>query len=1015
MSTLLIVPLVAICGLPAAFLALPLIVAVTIALLWNSQWGLCFAAFAITTLGSVRYEIFDVTVYLPEAIILALVAKEAILFIFRRERFVQSMPVRALALYVCAALAAIGTSFVYRNGFVKALQDFRQFTEFVLLFWLVLQRVTTRQQAIQIALCYVFGSTLIALHAIVQHYTAIGILGSKIADDLASYRLLRSGSFYHVNSLGALMVLAVGPAAGLALASNRRSMKVIMVACIGLCLVAEVCTKSRGAWLSMMVSFAFIAVSIRPSAKTIALAAACAVVIAPALGPSIIQRISTLSDPENDISLMGRARFYTAATHIVRARPLFGLGWGCYYDIDKIVGDKRYVKTPRPPGAPDVTVHSLYLQLLVKTGSVGLLAFLVILVAWTERIWRVRKTKPRDNQGYALFVGITAGVAGCLFQNVWENFFHQPVIAQSFWLLLGMSFLTAHWLGTGKPSYGVPAVLVGVATALFLLFMYACLRLEKLDPAPCCFENNVADAMADGKVRKALRIARNAAQMNRYNPMAYTVYGRVLLECGEADEALPQLAKAVAVQKELIGNAYRETRRPYYFAPARLTLGKYCIEQDQSIDAVVHFELARAYAMPAAIEYSDFHAALYQAYAQHGLWARALEFGEPSDQELGDLASQDIVSLARVCEGKQNWRLVGRLAERLLTREGLAVEAHYLLGRVELAQERYEASLSHLERAVSGGHPHATFYLGTALEKSQPVRAIQAFLRAPSGDLYRPFALAKAFELLAGLPENEQASATVTSQELLDQLDQEIARMRLLQRPVLYDEDRRFTPLAVIASEAHFASGGNFPVITLWEDRQEPAVGSAPISLLGSGMKDSLLVLKRANSVLQIQWVENLVNWQGVERLQAAAGEVPGWVDTAREWFSLRPDHAAQIQKDGTGNSFLSITKLTWFYSVPIRVRDGAAYLLGGRLKGLSGKGSLGWQFLNEEEYVLFEDDRLNLERSDAWTWQVGYMRPQSQWKTMRVQLNVMPHAGTVAFDDVMLVEINEPSPTWWD
>jgi len=760
-----------------------------------------------------------------------------------------------------------------------------------------------------------------------------------------------------------------------------------------------------------MILFVFIAVSIRPTAKTITVAAAGAVIFAAALGPSIVQRISTLNNPLTDHSLMGRAQYYTAAAHIVRAHPLLGLGWGCYYDIDKILVNERYLKTPRPPGAPDATVHSAYLQLLVKTGAFGLLGFLVILVAWAERVWRTRKTKPRGDRDYVLFMGITAGVAGFLFHNTFENFFQWPVMAQSLWLLLGLSFLMAHWAGTRKPSYGPPVVFVGIATALFLLFVCVCLRLQTSDPD--YFEKNVANAIAEGNVRKAVKIARYATQVHERDPMAYTVYGRVLLECGDVDKALEQLAKAVGVRREH-RPPYQETRKPYYFAPARLTLGKYYIEQQNLLDAVENFELARAYAVPADIKYGDFHEPLYQAYAGQGLWARALEFREPSDQELDDLDSRDIVLIARVCEGEQNWKLANRLAERLLTRNAFTAEAHYMLGRVDLAREHYEASLVHLEQAVLDGHAHSAFFLGTALEKNgQPARAIQAFLRTPSGDLYRPFALAKAFTLLADLPEDEQTFATVTRQELIDQLDLELARMRMLQQPVQYDKNRRLTPVAVMTSEVHFASGGRFPILILWEDGQAPGTDLTPISFSSPGVQDSLLLLKRTNIVLQLQWVENLVNWDSVERLQTGASAVPGWIDTARDWFGLRPDHAARIQKDDTGNSFLGITKLTWFYSVPIRVRHGAGYLLAGLLKDPQSKGGIRWQSLDEQERVLFEDDIFDQERSDEWTWRAGYIRSQLHWDAIRVQLNVLRHPRTVAFDDVMLVEINEPDPTF--
>lgn len=556
---------------------------------------------------------------------------------------------------------------------------------------------------------------------------------------------------------------------------------------------------------------------------------------------------------------------------------------------------------------------------------------------------------------------------------------------------------------------GLPIVMVGIVAALFIFFVYGYTRFFPLleSSHPDHFEMNVADAMSRGDFRNAARIARRATQLRPLDPMAYTVYGRVLLQRGEAEEALEQLTKAVGVRANSL-----EPRKSYYFAPARLTLGKYYFEQDMSVEAIANFELARAYAVPADIEYSDFHEALYGAYAKQGLWARALEFGAPSEQELEDVEDRDIVRIARVCEGRTNWDLVKRMAELLLERKVFTAEAHYLLGRAHLAQDEYEASLFHLEQAVLKDHAHSAYFLGTALEKNGlPARAIQALLRTPSGDVYRPFALAAALALFADFAEDEQAFTTVTRQGLLAQLDREIATMRSLQRPILYDKYRRFTPVGVTTSKIYSTSGGRFPILILWEDGQAPSGDVTRMSFSSSGVGDSLLLRRKTDSILQLQWVENLVHWDSVERLGSGATEVPGWIDTARDWFGLRPDYAARIQEDVAGNSFLSISKFTWFYSVPIRVRDGVGYLLSGRFKGSNSKGSIGWQSLDDSEYVLFDSSIMGQEKSKEWTWQAGYFLSQLHWDGMRVRLNVMRNAGTISFDDVMLVEINEPDP----
>jgi hypothetical protein len=111
----------------------------------------------------------------------------------------------------------------------------------------------------------------------------------------------------------------------------------------------------------------------------------------------------------------------------------------------------------------------------------------------------------------------------------------------------------------------------------------------------------------------------------------------------------------------------------------------------------------------------------------------------------------------------------------------------------------------------------------------------------------------------------------------------------------------------------------------------------------------------------------------------------------------------------------LAINKLTWLYSVPIQAHEDDGYLLAGRIRGLEGQGSLGWQSIDENNAVLLSEENIFKQsgtwRPGTWRWQAGYINPQSGRDALRVQLTVAARAQTVDFDDVMLIELNEPDP----
>jgi len=977
-------------GIGLHLAALPVLAALFVLLLWNTRWGLCFAAFSLAPLGAVSHEIFNVTLYLPEVLILGLAAKELVLMALRRERIAAPMPLRSLALYMAAAVLAVGTGIAYGNGTVATFQDFRQFTEYLLLFWLVMQRAADRELMIEVLLCFVAGTAICAVHAIVQYAVAVGLLDMRYAK-YVYYRGLRSGSFHHANTLGGLLVLAVGAASGLYLAVTRRSTKVFLAICIGLCLVAEVYTKSRGGWISMAAALVFIGVCVRPSRRTLAITAAAGVGFAVLMGPAITQRMSTFSDPDDDRSFMGRTQYYTAATHIIEAHPLLGLGWGAYYEVPAIVNAKQYVELPRPAGAPDATVHSLYLQIPVKTGMLGLAGFLLLMLAWTERVWRAWRTAPRNAAYFPLFVGSTAGLVGFFLQNGIENIFHQPVMAQAFWMMFGLSFATAHKAGRSEADYRAPAAIMVSGIAAFLVFLYGCVWLATYDTGEEYIEKNVKDALAAGDAEKALQIAYNATQEERPAPVAYAVYGGLLIDAGLAEEGIAEIEKGLAIRKNWVA-PYQPTMRAFYSAPARLALGEYHLNAGNAVEAAAQFELARVHDDPASPKYAKYHALCYAAYASLGLWSRALEFGEPTDAELDALHAADLEAIAADAIAREEWALAERAGTRLEARERSLISSdhtfngQFMLGRAHYEQGDFAAALEPLAAAAAADVPHAAYFLGMAqAHAGSTAMAVRTLLSTAPEDPYRAFALAEA------------AHIGTTHEALREEIAAIVGALAQTPAPVQSQQEGRYT---LLAAHGEARARRHCPVLTLWQDREPdaaPPESSANELLLDAG----------EGRVLQLQWVENLTNWESITRAPEGAPIIPGWIDTARDWFDAREDYAGRVRTDtdGSGPSF-ELYKRAWFYSMPIPVEPGAGYWLSAELQGSAW---MGWQAFDTDEEHTFEGDVATAASATAWAPASAYARAGENWDTLRIQIDHMQDEGTSAARNVVLVRLKEP------
>lgn len=985
----------------AAFL--PLLVSGILLISWNTHWALCFTAFSIAPFGVVQLEILGVTLNLPEVLILVLTAKEGYLFLTRRERLSSIFPWRTLALFLFAAAVAVATGIIHQNGTLRVLQDCRQFTEFLVLFWLVIHRVSGRDEALRIASCYVMGATLLAIHGIVQQVEPVGIMATQVSSDLDLYRGVRSTSFYGATMLGGIMVLAIAPAIGVLLSSKRRVVRVVMGLCMILCAVTIVYTRTRASWIGLAVALALIALSIRPTPRLIASGLGATALLGLLLGPLVVQRLYTLTDPQADASIIARVQYYAAAARIGQANPLLGLGWGPFYEINTLLGVEPYVvpefsKTIAAEEAvaepvEEATVHSAYLQLLVKTGLLGVVSFGAILTVWLARIWAARAIRFQGDAAHGLFVGITAGLAGYLLHCTVENFFQWPVMAQSFWLLFGLSFLLAPHSDVRAPHYRVPLAFMGCAVIGFVIFMAACVRLEKGHPNH--YQRNIALALEKGDRAEALEIARRATVARWNEPMPYTVYARLLLQDGDANAALVELTKSVDASEKPRKSQQRNSGYYYYFAPARLTWGQYLATQGAEDQALQQFELARANADLHDPEYAEFHSVLYATYAARDRWGRALAFGRPDADALNALAGERLVRLGEAAVARGDWDLADAVSGSLIHKGEDLTFANYLSGRAALARGDAASAATALQQA-SGGIPDAGYFLGDALAQlGRTTEALTAYLSVPPGDVYRTLALARGWAI-AGVQERAP---------LLEEFRQAIGLME----PIAGGDDGSLRLLAFSLNRAGLASDAAMPVSLLWGRGTTDLTGLSGFSVSAGG-DGNTVTLEGTDLLLQLRQHENRVDWASVEHIRPDDTVLPGWVDSARDWFYLREGPSAPIFTANANAGALRLERLAWYFSVPARATEGKGYLIAGRVMNRDGGAYLNWQFVNAGNQVV-QTGYLNKGKPVAdWSSASTYLPPAGEERhAVRLAVDLLRPKGHAAFDDLVLLELEAP------
>jgi len=442
--SLIAVPILGWLDAPLWTLPLPFLCTVAgILILWDTQLALLTLAFAIVPLNVLQVEIWDVTVNFPELLILFLLVKEGLRFILRGEKIVRDVGWPYVLLFVGASLVGVAVGFWQGNSPQRILQDWRQFIEYIVLFVLLIHRVSSWHFIRAMLFAFALGSVITAGHGIYQRLTGTGIPLDQQMNDLVYFGGFRAGSFYGATALGALMVFGIGSGLGVLMSLRSRVLQLSLWAMIGVMGLAAVFTQTRASWLALAILFTYVFLFLRKTFWVLLVTLGILVAGAATVGPIVYQRMTSLEISHKERSLLERMRHYETAWHIFRSHPWVGLGWGCYFDEEIILRNNRYVPVPQPKQRPkkEPTTHSAYLQILVRGGILALGTFSLMLAVFLYRFFRAQQRWDRRRLEYGIVLALNGTILAYLFHTAFENFFQWPVMSQSFWFFLALGVL----------------------------------------------------------------------------------------------------------------------------------------------------------------------------------------------------------------------------------------------------------------------------------------------------------------------------------------------------------------------------------------------------------------------------------------------------------------------------------------------------------------------------------------------------------------------------------------------
>jgi tetratricopeptide (TPR) repeat protein/O-antigen ligase len=352
---------------------------------------------------------------------------------------------------------------------------------YLALFLLVADRLRRQEQVGRLLAAVTWASTPVVIYGLLQ---AVGWdpLAMQVEGSPAISSLGRS------NFLGAYLVLILPLTLASACMARQRLGRVAygLLLCGQLtCLLA---TTAQAAWLGALAAggvLLLVVVWLRGHRRfvRIGLALGCAALV---LGLIALVLARGLEG-----SLGARATIWRATWTLVAARPFLGYGPETFglvfthaFPPELVYVQGRAVLVDR--------AHNLILDALVSTGTVGLLAF-VVLVATSLLVDLRRLAQTSERWVRIVLAGALAAVVGHLVETQFS--FPVTTTAALFWLMLGM--LVAPWSRPVREAASAPA---GERRAIWLRRAFAALLLLAVVPA------SLAVLIADVSAGKAGRV-----------------------------------------------------------------------------------------------------------------------------------------------------------------------------------------------------------------------------------------------------------------------------------------------------------------------------------------------------------------------------------------------------------------------------------------------------------------------------------------------------------------------------
>ncbi|MGF1538610.1 MAG: IctB family putative bicarbonate transporter [Elainellaceae cyanobacterium] len=348
-----------------------------------------------------------------------------------------------LVVLVYWAVSTVATAFSPVRA--DALDGWLKLTLYIILFALLAHLLRSPRTRNLTITAYLLTALVVAAAGLRQWFFGVDALATWVDPDSSLAGTTRVYSYLgNPNLLAGYLIPAVLLSAAAVL--NWRGLKKLLALTIALVTTAcLVLTFSRGGWIGFVVgSFVFLGLLMQGLSRHLPspwrrwalpgllAATATALTIAVAAIAPLRDRVGSIFSGRADSSNNFRINVWSAVVEMIKARPVLGIGPG---------NDAFNQVYPfyQEPGYTALSAYSVFLEIWVETGVIGLTCFLWLLLVTFGNGWRyLQRLWRKQEESWLWLVAAMAAMVGMLAHGLVDTVWYRPQVSILWWLMLAL-------------------------------------------------------------------------------------------------------------------------------------------------------------------------------------------------------------------------------------------------------------------------------------------------------------------------------------------------------------------------------------------------------------------------------------------------------------------------------------------------------------------------------------------------------------------------------------------------